>query len=334
MTEPGYCRAHDVDLLCVTGRDARQFLHAQTTQDLTDFGADETRLAAWLTPKGRVRALFDIVAGDDMFWLVVDGGSAEWLAGELGRFVLRSDVSLKPAGELAVFSLVGDSGAWLESRGIAIAIGQAIHADDLIWFQSVPGRIDVIGAPNRIEPLLADLPRADTEVARQAAIAAGRPALPEVLRDRYIPQMLNLDRLGAVSFTKGCYPGQEIVARTQNLGEVKRRLARYRVAGGPRPQPDAKIVVAQPVPASEPFTVESVPDQSVPSGESVATESVSAGEVNRAAATDAGFELLAVTRVDAAGTRLSLASDGRPLTPLPLPAQNSAPAVESLPNKE
>ncbi|HUF73084.1 MAG TPA: hypothetical protein VMR74_09315 [Gammaproteobacteria bacterium] len=291
MTEPSYCRANDLGLIRVAGRDARQFLHAQTTQSLIDLPANGTRLAAWLTAKGRVRALFDVVAEDDTLWLVTEAESADWLTAEMARFVLRSDVRLEVVNDRAVYSLLGDSNRWLRDRGIGLAPRAAAAALGALWFRMAPGRIDVVADPDTLEPELAGLATANPDAAALAAIQAGRPAVPAVLRERYIPQMLNLERLDAVSFTKGCYPGQEIVARTQNLGEVKRRLARFRCGPGPRPEPAAPIV-----------------DQA----------SQDAGEINRAAATDDGYELLAVTRIDAAGTELALASDGRTLQPLPL----------------
>ena len=290
MTEPSYCRANDFGLIRVTGRNARQFLHTQTTQSLIDLPANGTRLAAWLTAKGRVRALFDVVAEDDTLWLVTEAESADWLAAEMARFVLRSDVRLEVVNDRAVYSLVGDSNRWLRDRGIDLAPRAAAAALGALWFRIAPGRIDVVADPDTLEPELASLAAASPDAAALAAIEAGRPQLPAVLRDRYVPQMLNLERLDAVSFTKGCYPGQEIVARTQNLGEVKRRLARFRCGPGPRPEPAGPIL-----------------DQA----------SQDAGEINRAAATRDGYELLAVTRIDAAGTGLALASDGRTLQPLP-----------------
>jgi folate-binding protein YgfZ len=153
-------------------------------------------------------------------------------------------------------------------------------------------RIDVIGSADLPGTLFAGLEETDADAATLAAIALGRPEIPAALSERYVPQMLNLERLGAVSFTKGCYPGQEIVARTEHRGQVKRRLRRLAAGPGARPAAgDAVIDTA---------------------GETV-------GEVNRAAATRAGFELLAVVAVETETTGLRLAADGRPLEELALP---------------
>jgi len=291
MTELAFCRAHDRAPIRVTGRDARQFLHAQTTQSLNDLAPTETRTAAWLTPKGRVRAVFDVVPDGEDFWLVTEAGVADWLAAELRRYVLRADVRLEAGGERAVYSIVGDSREWLEARGLGLGRAGAARGCGGVWYRIAPERVDIVAPPAEIEPALAGLGEATDDTVALAAIAAGRPRVPAALRDRYVAQMLSLDRLDAISFTKGCYPGQEIVARTQNLGEIKRRLARFKVGAGVRPDVGDVVVDA----ASKP-----------------------AGEIDRVAAAGGGYELLAVTRIDAADQRLTLESDGRELEPLPL----------------
>src|SRR5690606_30994515 len=103
--------------------------------------------------------------------------------------------------------------------------------------------------------------------AELAAVRAGLPAIGARLAGEYVAQMLNLDVLGAISFTKGCYPGQEIVARAHHLGAVKRRMRRYAAAGAPVPAPGDPIVDAA---------------------------GAHRGEVIRASRADGGVELLAV----------------------------------------
>ena len=92
----------------------------------------------------------------------------------------------------------------------------------------------VAGAPAALESLTAGLDDASSGEAARAEIALGIPAITPALADRFVAQMLNLDELGAVSFDKGCYPGQEIIARVHNLGGVKRRARRY---AAPAPPP-------------------------------------------------------------------------------------------------
>jgi folate-binding protein YgfZ len=274
-------------------------LHAQTTQEINGLASIETRPAAWLSAKGRVRALVDVVPADESFWLVTDADNVDWFTEQLRRFVLRSKVDLVVVGDWAVYSLAGEYAPWLESEGIELEPGCVAARGETKWFSSGAGCASVI-APS-LPPILSDLPCAKMDSAQLAEIASGRPAVTTACRENYIPQMLNLDWLGAISFTKGCYPGQEIVARTHNLGEVKRRLKRFALAGPKPPRPGDAIVAA-------------------------GADSRSVGEVNRVAAAENGFELLAVVRLDAAAGKLSIEGDRQNLEPLPLPYEEGPAA--------
>jgi tRNA-modifying protein YgfZ len=279
-------------LVSVTGADARDFLHAQTTQAIRDLPESRTRLAAWLSAKGRVRALFDIVPSDDGFWLVTDADNVDWLVQQLRPYVLRSAVRIEAPSDWAVFSVFGDVSQWLGSQGIALDDGTVVARGNAIWLNATTSSITVLDRLDALQTDLADLPDMESETADLIEISLGRPAVPAILRERYTPHMLNLDRLGAVSFTKGCYPGQEIVARTENLGTAKRRLKRFEVESGARPRAGDPLLDAE--------------DNSV-------------GEVNRVAATSAGFQMLAVVPVAPDEVQLRLESDGRRLNVLPLP---------------
>ena len=125
---------------------------------------------------------------------------------------------------------------------------------------------------------------------RAADIAAGLPQVVAATSGSFVPQMLNLDRLDAISFTKGCYTGQEIVARTQHLGRIKRRTLRFRLPPGVEPLPLAGLSLG---------------------GQKVA-------EVVMGATRSDSVELLAVTSLEAVGRTL-LTDDGREAVPVPLP---------------
>lgn len=291
--EAEICRLSDHALLRVTGADARPFLQAQTTQRIDDLAAGETRLAAWLTARGRVRALFDVVPEHGSFLLVLPADNRDYVIAELGRFVLRNDVTLSADPECEIRSLCGDVDAWLEARGLAIAPGAALTIDGLIAFRPLPDRVDFVGEPAALDARLGAVTAAAAATAELAMIRHGRPAIPAALRERYTPHMLNLERLDAVSFSKGCYPGQEIVARTENLGAAKRRILRFRTGAGSCPA----------------------------AGDEIADASLEVvGEVNRSApAAGGGFELLAVVPVETGGNGLALGTDGRALERLALP---------------
>ena len=295
MTDVRYCRRQDLALVRVAGGDARRFLHAQTTQAIDDLGAGDVRLAAWLSPKGRVQALFDVIPDGESFWLLTAADNADWLARRLGLFVLRDDVRIEAVSEPVVGSLTGNVGDWLGERSIDLSPGSLVRRDNLLLVRISDTLVDVIGPSDALDELAADLSAGAIDLARAEEIAAGRLQLTTALRDRYIPQMLNLDRLDAISFTKGCYPGQEIVTRTENLGQVKRRLIRLGATEG-----------------EPPMTGDGVVDSGARA----------AGEVVSAAAASRGVEMLAVVQLESSGRPLALAGDGRALTRLTLPQES------------
>lgn len=284
-----YCPVPWLCCVDVRGADAYDFLRRQLTNDPP---TEKRRFAfaAWNDAKGRVRALFRIVRGPEGPLLIAERDGLDAVLAKLRMFVLRSDVAFAPNGALAVAAVIGDAAPLLESRGIALAAepGAAQHADGIVWLRQSPELLHVLGEAAALDRLGADLPPGSAEHAAQAEIRAGLPSIGSALAERYVPQMLNLDHLGAVAFDKGCYPGQEVVARLHHLGSVKRRLKRFTAAGDEAPAPGTPVVTA--------------------SGDDV-------GEVVRAAAADGTLELLAVVQLDAASAPLFIAAAGNvPLT--------------------
>ena len=290
MSDLRYCRPPGLGLVRVSGRDARKFLHAQTTQRVDDLSPRETRLAAWLNAKGRVLALFDIVPDGDAFLLILPADNVEPVISGLRRYVLRDDVRIEREAARTVLTLLGDVDVQLGAPGLALGRGAVTVADGTILARTGERRIDLIAAA--LPALLNGVAETRADDAARAAIAAGRPEVSLALIDRYTPHMLGLERLGAVSFNKGCYPGQEIVARTEHRGAVKRGVRRFRCATGTRPAPGDAIVDAAAAPA---------------------------GEVNRVATFGGGFDLLGVVSLDAEGSGCRLGSDDRALEELELP---------------
>ena len=147
----------------------------------------------------------------------------------------------------------------------------------------------VIGPREAVDAFGADLPRASERDAPLAEIRLGLPAVGAPVVEHFVAQMLNLDLLDAVSFDKGCYPGQEVIARVRHLGSVKRRMRRYACDAETPPAPGAAVVTAG---------------------------AANVGEVVRAERAERGTELLAVVEHSALG---ALAADGARLRELPLP---------------
>jgi folate-binding protein YgfZ len=219
-----YCRLEDSGLVVASGPDAIAFLQGQFTNDLRQLGAGGVVLAACNTPQGRVAAVARAFERDGEVWLLVPRDAATPLVERLRRYVLRAKVKLRDASdEFAFAALLDGGGAPLHRRG----------AGSLSRVRSRAGTL-LIGVPGELAAALEGGRRLDAAHWRAAAIAAGEPEVRPEAAEEWIAQMLNLDLLDGISFTKGCYTGQEIVARTQHLGRIKRRMFRYR-ADGDRP---------------------------------------------------------------------------------------------------
>lgn len=216
----------------VSGSDALSFLHGQLCADLNALGEQRGVLTAWCSPKGRVLFLVTVLRQADRLWLLVPAGAAENLVRRLNMFVLRADVQLSDkSADYAAIQVFGDElnevdadvrhftdggTHWLLAPGSKLAE---------TW-RSIDVEAAVGGSANR------------------ALIDRGIPTLDAQLSDQFLPQELNLDQGAGLSFDKGCYPGQEIIARVKFRGAVKRRLARMHANSGDAPEPGAEIVTA------------------------------------------------------------------------------------------
>ena len=286
--------ASPLDRVCLEARgpDAAAFLHAQLTRSVLTLESDEAPLAGWADARGRVRALFRLVQRPDRWLLVTPREGADALLAKLRMFVLRAQLTLSRADDVAVLALLGDATSALERRGVAADTPPncSIDRGELCYLRIGPRYWQVLGAPAALEPLAAEAQPAAAAAADLAEIELGIPAITPPCAERFVAQMLNFAELDAISFDKGCYPGQEIIARVHNLGGVKRRARRYAAAELAPPAPGTSVLAAQ---------------------------GQAAGEVVCAAAALRGSELLAV--VDNAAAAEALTCAGAPLKELPLP---------------
>ncbi len=224
-------------LVSVTGTDARNFLQGQLTQDVATVTGEHSPLAAWCTPRGRVQALLRLLAEDGGIGLVLPVELLADVVTGLERYRLRASVEFRRADPDWSAQAVANQTdlELLRARGLLPpARRDASRRRDGVTAVTVDpdGRVVEIYATR---PALAaaglsftaPLSAADWQAGR---IAAGIADVVPATSARFTPHMLNLDRLGAVSFDKGCYAGQEIIARTQHLGSAKRRLAHFRAA--------------------------------------------------------------------------------------------------------
>lgn len=204
-------------VIALRGRDAALFAQAQFMNDIKALAPGRWHWSGWLTPKGRVVALFALLKFDEEnLWLLLPDADPVTLAAALQRFVFRSKVAIAPRDDLRVEA--------------AFALPQQASGEA---FSGDPGHgveLDLGGDGGARTLRIVATPTAGHAPAWAARWAAfdlehGLPRLPPSQADHWTPQQLSLERLRAFSVKKGCYPGQEIVARTHFLGKAKRGLA-------------------------------------------------------------------------------------------------------------
>ncbi|RXR07031.1 folate-binding protein [Pseudoxanthomonas composti] len=207
------------------GPDAEAFCHAQFASDVKSLAPGQWQWSAWLTPKGRVIALFALcrISADRLVLVLPDAPVGEVVTG-LQRFVFRKKVQVR-------LSSLQVSGVFAQA---AAAAGDRLAGDDETGFEL--DRSDA-GQPRhwRLQTLPAAADDNAASCWRACDLRCGLPRLDPAQREQWTPQQLSLERFAAYSVKKGCYPGQEIVARTHFLGKAKRQLVLMEATAGVSP---------------------------------------------------------------------------------------------------
>lgn len=238
-------------LISACGSDAASFLHGQLTNDLEGLSTDRSLLAAFLNPKGRMLADFRVYRHNGTFYLCTDRHLVPETLKRLRMFVLRANVTLEDAsdGWVRIGYAGPDADRALADQGLSIpaTVDGVAHADGLTLIR-LPGphpRFEIHGDKEPVEALWT---RLDVQAAPVGAdawtlldIRAGLPAVHPETVEEFVPQMVNYDLLGGLNFKKGCYPGQEVVARMRYLGKLKRRTYRAAVRTGNTPPPGTPV---------------------------------------------------------------------------------------------
>jgi folate-binding protein YgfZ len=227
---------HDLGLIAFSGDDAAAFLHGQLTSDVEHLGLHEARLAGYCSPKGRLLATILMWRSAQGVVLEVARDLQAAVQKRLQMYVLRAKVKVADVTADSVVLGIGGSSAdavltqWFSSlparpyakvdssAGTLIRVADGLGHPRYQWITTPDTAIAVWPA------LTAQLVCADANLWRLTEIAAGVPHITVPTQEKFVPQMINLEAIGGVNFKKGCYPGQEIVARSQYLGKLKRRM--------------------------------------------------------------------------------------------------------------
>ncbi|HDR9153724.1 TPA: folate-binding protein YgfZ [Burkholderia vietnamiensis] len=226
----------------VAGDDAAAFLHGQLTNDIEHLDAASARVAGYCSPKGRLLASFLAWREGHGVRLLVSKDVQAAVQKRLSMFVLRAKAKLSDASDAV--AVVGFSGDVRDAlSGVFDALPDGVHvkvdgpAGVLIRVPDAAGRKRYLWigpraeVDARIAALAGTLPVVSPAVWDWLDVRAGEPRITQPVVEQFVPQMVNFDVIGAVNFRKGCYPGQEVVARSQYRGTIKRRTALAHVAG-------------------------------------------------------------------------------------------------------
>ena len=240
----GVAPLNHLGVIRVAGEDAAKFIHGQLTQDFSLLGQDQARLAAFCSAKGRMQASFIGFKRPDGDILLI--GSADLIAAtakRLSMFVMRAKAKITDASaEFSMWGLAGDAiqviagqadSAWAKTDIDAVSVVNlypALDAARQLWLAPV-------GTPAPVGALL------EPGLWAWSDVHSGVATVSQAVVEAFVPQMLNYESIGGVNFKKGCYPGQEVVARSQFRGTLKRRA--YVVHGPVAMEAGQNIFVAE-----------------------------------------------------------------------------------------
>ncbi|CDH45260.1 CAF17-like 4Fe-4S cluster assembly/insertion protein YgfZ [Candidatus Contendibacter odensensis] len=241
------CDLSHLGLIAVHGPDAERFLQGQLTCDVRQVTPEHSLIGAHCNPKGRAVADFRLFQREDAYFLELPRTMVDPLLLRLCKYLLRAKAVLENASDaLARIGVAGPNAAsLLESAmgAVPATVNSVIAADNMIVIR-LPGlqpRFELHGAARELgaiwNALARDLVPVGTESWRLLDILAGIPTIYPATMEAFVPQMINLQQLDGISFQKGCYTGQEIVARTHHLGKLKRRMYLARVDSATPPRP-------------------------------------------------------------------------------------------------
>lgn len=299
------CDLSHFGLLRCSGDDGEAFLQSQLTGDVQQISLERAQYSSLCTPKGRMLASLLVWRTPEGFFLQLPAELADDIRRHLAKYVLRSKVKIADAeGDFVRFGVAGPGA----QEALAEVVGDPppgafdvrLHGNTVVVRLPLD-RFEIAALPGEAAGLWERLERRAAAAGAPAwdwlEVRAGVPVVLPATREEFVPQMANLDLIGGVSFKKGCYPGQEIVARTHYLGRLKRRLYLAHLEGSDAPTPGDLLFSAD------------------AAGQSSGTVA------NVAPSPDGGFDLLAVVQISSAESEVVCwkALDGPPLRFLPLP---------------
>lgn len=303
------CALNDLShlgLIRVSGEDAEAYLQGQLTNDIREVTGSHSNLAGWCNAKGRMLANFRCFRRADDYYLQTPAENIPSVVQRLGMYILRAKVTLSDVSdELIRVGLSGDCSEALLQPFFDEMPEQPndVQQQDQLTLIRLPGkkpRYEVVGPIQQLQEIWltaeGQAQPASTDFWALQEIQAGIPTIYQATKEAFVPQMTNMQLIDGVSFTKGCYTGQEVVARMQYLGKLKRRMYLAHVESSTTPQPGDELFAR------------------------LSTSGQGTGKVVEAQANGDGYDLLAVIEIASAEEdQVLLGEQGSPLTIVNLP---------------
>ena len=252
-TQNFICGADSIGLILVNGADASDFLQNQLSNDINFIDESRYQMSSYSTPKGRLVGIFRVIRISNGYLLVTRREMVMPLMERLYKYIVQAQVSLADASDyFSRFALQTDDEQVLTNDLLPDSPGSVIQNDSVISLQLEP-----LGEQRRFllmclsadeamtlwDSFASSLQTAGFRALRLSEIQAGIPVIYPATSEEFVLQMANLGVLDGVSFKKGCYPGQEIVARMQYLGKLKRRMFLAQLDAATLPSPGDALVV-------------------------------------------------------------------------------------------
>lgn len=249
MTTTVYCELARLELIRFSGAEAQSFLHNQLTCDVTALAPGKSTYGSYCNPKGRMLATFLLWHTGDAFFMQLPSALREPIQKQISKYILRAKVkATDDSSEWMLFGVAGD-GSESVVRRVVGAVPSALHsvaqAPGAMVIKLPGERYEIVAAKEKAqavrESLASGTEKSNPDYWDWLDIHAGFPTILPATQEAFVPQMVNLDLIGGVSLTKGCYPGQEIVARMHYRGTLKQRMYLANIAGSDAPQPGDKL---------------------------------------------------------------------------------------------
>lgn len=312
------CDLSQYGVLRVSGEDAQNYLQNMLSSDVKAVTPVQAQISSFNTPKGRMLAIFMVWKAGGDYFLQLPRRLLAPIQKKFSMYVLRSKVRIEDASSgLACLGLAGDNAEALIKEHVTDALPQENfetqtlspqddgEAGSLSVIRLDSKRFQLIASPQKAMELWKKLQGGATPAGAACwnltDIRAGTPVVLPETQEAFVPQMTNLELIGGVSFKKGCYPGQEVVARLQHIGKTKQRMYLAHVEAAAEPKPGEKIYCEH-------------------TGGNPPEDHASGTIVTAAAAPGGGYDLLAVTQIASLEHPMHLGSlQGAKLSFLPLP---------------